>query len=293
MYDKLHSFLDGQFAPYGDFPSRAEVVQELRANLDEKFDDLKSAGKTDEEAYRLTIESFGDVGEIMEHVPLDDASRTNPPSRDVSEEQRREEPSRWAKAMRWVRGDRAAADVPAPKRLTSSVMHDADLAGVDLSGADFSTSSLVGARYDGSNLRGARFRAAALAGASFVHADMSRATLSGCDLHGARLDGADLTGATLRATAFRGATFAGATLKRTNFEASGFRDVSFDHHLLEDVVFDKASLKGASFRGATLRNVSFRHAIVRGADFDGATMDKLTYAVLQASGATLGRVTIV
>ena len=53
MNDKLKKFLDDAFKPYGNFPSRKDVEQELLVNLTEKYDDLKSEGKTDEEAYEL------------------------------------------------------------------------------------------------------------------------------------------------------------------------------------------------------------------------------------------------
>src|SRR5580692_2508756 len=64
MEDKLQKFLDKAFAPYGEFPARADVTRELLSNLQEKFSDLKKQGKSDEEAYQATIDSFGDIAEI-------------------------------------------------------------------------------------------------------------------------------------------------------------------------------------------------------------------------------------
>ena len=58
MEDKLQTFLDGAFAPYGNFPARDEVMTELHANLMEKLHDLKDQGKTDDEAYKAIVESF-------------------------------------------------------------------------------------------------------------------------------------------------------------------------------------------------------------------------------------------
>src|SRR5579884_1392777 len=68
MNNHLRQFLDNRFKPSGDFPAREDVEQELLVNLTEKYNDLKAEGKTDEEAYKLTTNSFGDVSEIMEHV---------------------------------------------------------------------------------------------------------------------------------------------------------------------------------------------------------------------------------
>jgi len=69
MEKKLQAFLDEAFAQYGDFPAKADVIQELHANLIEKYNDLKEQGKTDDEAYTMTIDSLGDIAEIMENVP--------------------------------------------------------------------------------------------------------------------------------------------------------------------------------------------------------------------------------
>ena len=40
MNNKLNTFLDQAFAKYGDFPARADVQQELLANLTEKYVDF-------------------------------------------------------------------------------------------------------------------------------------------------------------------------------------------------------------------------------------------------------------
>ena len=61
MNDKLKLFLDDAFKPYGAFPARRDVEQELLANLTERYNDHKVEGKSEDEAYSLTIESFGDV----------------------------------------------------------------------------------------------------------------------------------------------------------------------------------------------------------------------------------------
>ena len=37
MEKKFQAFLDNAFAPYGNFPARADVTQELLANLQEKY----------------------------------------------------------------------------------------------------------------------------------------------------------------------------------------------------------------------------------------------------------------
>jgi hypothetical protein len=75
MEAKLQQFLDNAFAPYGDFPAKPEITKELLANLTEKYNDLKAQGKSDQEAYQATTESFGDVAEIMEQLPHTQAAK--------------------------------------------------------------------------------------------------------------------------------------------------------------------------------------------------------------------------
>jgi hypothetical protein len=76
MSDRLKKFLDEEFAPYGEFPARADVVQELLADLRERYDELREQGLSDDDAYKATIESFGDIAEIMEHVPYGEIKKT-------------------------------------------------------------------------------------------------------------------------------------------------------------------------------------------------------------------------
>src|SRR4051812_21520100 len=69
MNRKLEKYLNDAFKPYGEFPALNDVKQEMLSNLQEKYADLKAQGRSDEEAYRLTTESLGDIREIMEQLP--------------------------------------------------------------------------------------------------------------------------------------------------------------------------------------------------------------------------------
>ena len=73
MKEKIEQYLNKTFAAYQDFPAKDEVIQELLANLMDKYNDLKELGKTDEEAYNSTIDSIGDVSEIVNHSTNSDA----------------------------------------------------------------------------------------------------------------------------------------------------------------------------------------------------------------------------
>jgi BTB/POZ domain-containing protein KCTD9 len=278
MEKKLQKFLDEAFTPYGDFPARADVTQELLANLLEKFNDLKKQGKSDGAAYQMTVDSFGDVSEIMEQVPHDAAK---------SAYDDKGESSLYKTIVEGIK--EAAGSKPTPK---ASVLTQADLTDTDLAGKDFSMSALVEASFDRADLRGAKFKAAALSAASFVEANLRNAVFSSSDLQNVNFNKADLTDAKLNASALKGATFVDTKLVNTEFSKSDLSGISFDGLILAGVIFNSSSLKKASFSGAVLRNVSFHHAAVKHAIFDGATMDKLTYALLKGAKATLKDVVV-
>src|ERR1700744_5561227 len=120
MNDKLQHFIHNAFEPYGAFPARKEVEQELLANLTEKYSDLQAEGKTDEEAYSLTVASLGDVSEIMEHVAHD--YETTP-------------------------HETAQTPTPHDTRFRATSLIEADLTDTQLSGSDFSMSALNRANF--------------------------------------------------------------------------------------------------------------------------------------------------
>lgn len=86
-----------------------------------------------------------------------------------------------------------------------------------------------------------------------------------------------------------------------DFKYSDLRGLCLEGQTFIGVRFDEAALNEVSFRGATLKNVSFRSAYIlskkyfratKAICFDGATMDKLTYAVLKGMEADLSKVTV-
>src|SRR5579872_2370703 len=131
MEKKLKAFLDDAFRPYGNFPARKDVEQELLANLLEKYKDLKASGKTEDEAYRATIDSFGEVSEIMEQV------------QQAPQQEQVEEPSirqSLKEALRLAKQSRS--------KFSSSELKHSDLSETDLTAADFSHSSLADTDFD-------------------------------------------------------------------------------------------------------------------------------------------------
>ncbi len=275
---KLQQYLDEAFAPYGDFPARADVTQELLANLSEKYHYFKQQGKNDDEAYQITVDSFGDVSEIMAQVPHK-APMPTPLSNNQKDKNDRGLFKTIFQGVKEATGN-------APTAMASDLTK-ADLTDSDRAARNFSMSALVETSFDRSDLHDAKFRVATLNDASFAGANLRNAVFYSSDLRNVTFDGADLSDATFSTSDLTGATLNSAKLVKTEFNKCDLSGISFEGLTLDGIIFNKSSLNGATFTGAVLRNVSFHHSDVKHAVFEGATMDKLTYALLEGAKATL------
>ena len=71
MNEKLNQYLNGVFAPYDGVKSVAELMADLRSDLQERFRELKAEGKDDETAFAMTVDSIGDIeGTVQEMANL-------------------------------------------------------------------------------------------------------------------------------------------------------------------------------------------------------------------------------
>lgn len=68
MNEKLIKYLDGIFLPYEDLNTVKELKEELYCDLQEKINDFKNQGYDDKTAYSMTIESIGDIKEIIDSI---------------------------------------------------------------------------------------------------------------------------------------------------------------------------------------------------------------------------------
>jgi BTB/POZ domain-containing protein KCTD9 len=138
-------------------------------------------------------------------------------------------------------------------KFDNSSLKDADLSGSDLTNGSFKSMDLKNVKFEAANLTGAVFKNSDMRHTSFRHANVENTDFNSCDLNGA--------------------SFEGVTLIGTDFHGS--------------------DLNGVSFRNAVIQNVNFRNSDPSKAIFDGATMDKLTYALLKGYKATLTNVNAV
>ena len=70
MIEKLQAHVHGIFAPYKNAKTANELEEELLQNLLEKYNDHKKNGYHEQEAYKLTVDSIGEVSELMESLNL-------------------------------------------------------------------------------------------------------------------------------------------------------------------------------------------------------------------------------
>lgn len=236
MKQKLATYLDAAFAPYSDEPSVQEMKEELLSDLLEKFHELKAQGMSDEDAYAATVNSIGDVSEMI-----------------AGHNKERVRPTRTihVSSKKLLGSDLSGSDVP-DGRFTSSALKGADLSSSDLSGSVFESTDLREATFDGSDLSNVEFKNAALAGASF-----KRCTLNNTIFNKSALPGASFDGQTLVGTVFKGA---------------GLKDTSFKHAILRRVSFEKTNVKKAHFDGAVMDKLTYAVLQSLGADLKNVTV---------------------
>lgn len=66
MHEKLRKSVEELFENAPKTHRAMELKEELLANLTDKYDDLVSSGKDEEEAFKIAISSIGDVDELLE-----------------------------------------------------------------------------------------------------------------------------------------------------------------------------------------------------------------------------------
>lgn len=287
MNAKLTNYLNSVFTPYDGVKSVTELKTDLHSDLQERYRELKAEGKDDETAFKMTIESIGDIEQTILEVA------------NLSRSLERQLVTNFS-ASNLAQGD--FAGVKAHKgQFNASALRGADFSNADLTGSSFKSSDLREANFDGANLTDCILTATDLTNVSFKESLLARTNISVSGMEGAKFTGAKLTDVTLSKIDLRKTSFEGCVFDGVNFEYSDLSGVRFDGQTFIGVKFDKSAVSEVSFRGAILKNVSFQaffsltnkyYRAFKTICFDDAVMDKLTYASLKGMGADLSKVTI-
>lgn len=285
MNERLNEYVDGVFAPYEGARSVSELKSDLLADLQERFRELKAAGKDDAEAFELTIDSIGDIEETVQEVS------------NLSRVLERQMVTRFD-ASNLPESDFAGV-AAREGNFDASNLSGSDFSRADLTGSTFKNSGVADANFNGANLTDVKLSTMDLARATFDRTTLVRTEFNMSELAETRFTGAALTDVKFRMVDLRQTTFKSCTFTGVEFSYADLRGLNLDGATLTSVKFDKSALEGVTFRGATLRDVSFRawgrkyRNAIRTVIFDGARMDKLTYASLKGLGADLSNVTVV
>ncbi|WP_028595092.1 pentapeptide repeat-containing protein [Paenibacillus assamensis] len=276
MSQRLTEYLNGIFAPYSEVNSVSELKADLLYDLQERYRELIAEGKDDETAFKMSIDSIGDIEQTILEVS------------NLSRPQERQVPINLH-AMDLQESDFAGVILHKGKFKVNS-LRGADFTKADLTGSSFATSDAGGAIFDSANLTDCNLSTMDLTNASFNKTILVRTRFSTSGLDGATFKDVKLTDVTLVKSDLRKVNFENCIFNGVDFKHCDLRGNQFDGQTFIGVKFNKSALNEVSFKGATLKNVSFRlpfsvtnksYLDFKTVCFDGATMDKLTYAALK------------
>lgn len=75
MNEKLKRYLDNAFRSAPKNARTAELKEEILQNVNEKYNDLIAAGKSEDDAYRIAINGIGDLSELLGNGAPKDAQK--------------------------------------------------------------------------------------------------------------------------------------------------------------------------------------------------------------------------
>lgn len=66
----IRTYLNNMFAQWEETPRMRQVKEDLEANMEDKYLELKQAGKTENEAIGIVISEFGNIDELLQELNL-------------------------------------------------------------------------------------------------------------------------------------------------------------------------------------------------------------------------------
>ena len=208
MNDRLMKYLDGLFASHEDLKTARDLKEELFNNLQEKMNDLKAQGHDDETAYRMTIDSIGDISELIGNISTKTRELLEIVQKDFS-------------MLELKNSDLKEVKVHAGK-FDYSNLNGTDFSGADLTNSSFNCSDLNNVKFDGADLSGAKIVMSSLNGASFKNSILKNTYFSYSE--------------------FSGTSFEDCTFEKTHFHYSDLSRLRLDHQTFIGTIFDKSHL---------------------------------------------------
>jgi predicted ATP-dependent protease len=92
MIERLREYIDELFAQAPPTKKTVEIKEEILQNLNEKYNDLRAEGKSEEAAYNIAVASIGDISELIGELKRNSAAN----DQSIDETQRLKEKQRGA-----------------------------------------------------------------------------------------------------------------------------------------------------------------------------------------------------
>jgi len=152
-----------------------------------------------------------------------------------------------------------------PRRLN---LCQADLSGLDFSGAnltdaDLSTTRLVGTNFSGADLNGVRLDGAYIQDSNFAGTNLKGASLRRVEITGSRFVDADLEAALFQDTKIQLSDFTRVRLDKAKFWRVDLSDLMMQNANLTGADFIRSSFEKIDFTGADLSQADLRQAKLR------------------------------
>lgn len=228
MNERIENYIRGIFSQYEDIKTVRDLKEEISVNLQDRFNDLVNEGHDEETAFKMTIESIGDIGEIVDSIAAKTKSLHQIVNKDYSNLDMSNSDLRGVVAQ--------------SSKFDNSSLKGADFSGSDLTNGSFKSMDLKDAKFEGANLTGANLKWSGLKNVSFKNANLENTDFNGCDLAGANFEGVTLVG-----TNFKGSSLTGTSFKNAIFENVNFRNADVKKAIFDGAIMDKltyAMLKG-------------------------------------------------
>lgn len=227
MEQELKLHLEKIFGPYAELGIVKDLKEELYSDLSEKLKDFINQGNSAESAFHKTINSIGNVSELIEEIV---------------------ENSRLIQmqvGMDFSLSPLKNSDFSKTKIIEGKFHYS------DMRGSDFTNSVLKGSSFKCSDLTDCKFDGADLTDAVFDKSDFRRASFRNSKIEKTRFIHSDLSGLTFEGLKIIGAIFDYAGLKNTSFKDSTLINVSI-----------KSDLKKTIFDGAKMDKITY--ALLKG-----------------------------
>ncbi len=234
MEKKLKAHLDIIFGPYSDLNIVKELKEELYSDLLEKMNDFVDKGDSPGTAFEKTINSIGNVSELIDEICENSRQIQMQAGRDFSKSPLKDSDFSNTKIIEG--------------KFHYSDMRGANFSGTVLTGSKFKCSDLTDCRFDGADLTDVEFNKSDMRGSTFANTKIVRTKFNLCDLSGVSFEGLEITGA--------------------NFDYAGLKKTSFRNAVLINVSI-KSDVKKTDFNGAAMDKLTY--ALLKGyrANLDG------------------------